>query len=149
MQFRKLILPILAGILLVNAPAAEEYALPANERALWEYASELFYLTRRLGIIEEKTEEEVLEILPEILDLLERFNGDLCFWITDLTERGILDRTGPTYETLDHLLHWVLEKVSTAIAFFLDGQYGKGAGFIVSLRLNCESLTEYFHRLNY
>jgi hypothetical protein len=67
----------------------------------------------------------------------------------DLTERGILNRTGPIYETLDHLLHWVLEKVSTTIAVFLDGQYGKGAGFIVSLRLNCESLTEYFHRLNY
>ncbi len=149
MPVHKLILPILAGILLVNAPAVEEYALPANERVLWEYASELFDLTRRLGIVEEKTEEEVLDILPETLNLLERLNGDLCFWIADLTERGILDRSGPTYETLDHLLHWVLEKVSTAIAVFLDGQYRKGADFIVSLRLSAESLTEYFHQLNY
>jgi hypothetical protein len=145
----KTLLPIIVTTALTAAAAAEDYELPPNEEALWGYASALFDLTRAYGIVSEKTEEEILELLPETMDLLERFNADLSFWIDDLTDRGVLDQPGSVYEALNHLLHSVQEKVSTTIAVFFDADYERGAYFIAALRRNCESLTEYFHELDY
>lgn len=139
---------LLAAALFPAAATTEEYVSP-NERVLWAYAGELFDLTRSFGIVGEKTEEEVLALLPETFELLSRFNADLVFWNRDLSERGILDNPGSFYKTLRLLLESISEKVSTTIAVFLDGQYERGAHFIASLRRNSETLTGYFRELGY
>jgi len=149
MYKRLLTIALLLTALSATAAEAEEYELPPNESALWGYANELFDLTRAYGIVAEKTEEEILALFPQTKDLLERLNGDLSFWIADLTDCGILDTPGAVNEALKNLIYDIFNKVSTTIAVFLDGQYERGAYFIASLRRNCESLTEYFHYLGY
>jgi len=149
MYKRLLTIALLLAALSATAAEAEEYELPPNESALWGYANELFDLTRAYGIVAEKTEEEILALFPQTKDLLERLNGDLSFWIADLTDCGILDTPGAVNEALKSLIYDIFNKVSTTIAVFLDGQYERGAYFIASLRRNCESLTEYFHYLGY
>ncbi|HDR06295.1 MAG TPA: hypothetical protein ENN88_01540, partial [Candidatus Coatesbacteria bacterium] len=126
-------LAFLVSVLSPAAATTEEYVSP-NERVLWGYAGELFDLTRSFGIVGEKTEEEILALLPETFELLSRFNADLLFWSRDLTERGILDNPGSFYQSLRLLLQSISDKVSTTIAVFLDGQYERGAYFIASLR---------------
>jgi hypothetical protein len=149
MHIRYFAIALLAALLPAFAAEAGGYELPPNESVLWGYANELFDLTRAYGIVAEKTDEEILALFPQTKDLLERLNADLSFWITDLTDRGILDAPGDVNEALNGLIHDIYNKVSTTIAVFLDGQYERGAYFIASLRRNCESLTEYFHNLGY
>jgi hypothetical protein len=149
MNIRLLTIALLLAALSTAAAEEGEYELPPNESALWGYANELFDLTRAYGIVAERTDEEILALFPRTKDLLERLNGDLAFWIADLTDRGILDSPGDVNEALKNLIYDIFDKVSTTIAVFLDGQYERGAYFIASLRHNCESLTEYFHYLGY
>jgi hypothetical protein len=149
MHIRFLALVLLAVLAPASAAEAEGYVLPPNETALWGYANELFDLTRAYGIVAEKTDDEILALFPKTKDLLERLNGDLAFWIADLTDRGILDLPGDINEALKNMIYDIYDKVSTTLAVFLDGQYERGAYFIASLRRNCESLTEYFHYMGY
>jgi hypothetical protein len=149
MNLRLLTIALLLAALSATAAEAGEYELPPNEKVLWGYANELFDLTRAYGIVAEKTDEEILALFPQTKDLLERLNGDLSFWIADLTDRGILDSPGDVSEALKNLIYDIFDKVSTTISVFLDGQFERGAYFIASLRHNCESLTEYFHYLGY
>jgi hypothetical protein len=149
MKIRLLTMVLLAAALSTAAAEAGEYELPPNESVLWGYANELFDLTRAYGIVTEKTDEEILALFPRTKDLLERLNGDVSFWIADLTDRGILDVPGDINAALSSLIHGISQKISTTIAVFLDGQFERGAYFIASLRRNCESLTEYFHYLGY
>ncbi|MCX7022089.1 MAG: hypothetical protein NTW26_07435 [bacterium] len=149
MHIRCFAIAILAVFLPAVAAEAPGYELPPNESVLWGYANELFDLARAYGIVTEKTDEEILALFPQTKDLLERLNGDLSFWIADLTDRGILDTPGDVNEALKSLIYDIYNKVSTTIAVFLDGQFERGAYFIASLRRNCESLTEYFHNLGY
>jgi hypothetical protein len=149
MNIRLLTTALLVAALSAAAAEAGEYELPPNESALWVYANELFDLTRAYGIVTEKTDEEFLALFPQTKDLLERLNGDLSFWIADLTDRGILDSPGGVSEALKSLIYDIFDNVSITIAVFLDGQFERGAYFIASLRHNCESLTEYFHYLGY
>jgi hypothetical protein len=149
MKIRLLTIVLLIAVLSATAAETGEYELPPNESVLWGYVNELFDLTRAYGVVTEKTDEEILALFPQTKDLLERLNGDLSFWISDLTDHGILGAPGDMNQALGSLINSISDKVSTTIAVFLDGQFERGAYFIASLRRNCETLTEYFHYLGY
>lgn len=145
---RLLILCLLLAACVLPA-SADDYALPANEKLAWNYANELFMLTRAYGVVAEKTPEELEALTPRAMDLLERLNGDIAYWRKEMTVEDILMDIPALADGLKQRLSEIEAAVSRTVACLLEKDFTTGAAFLPSLYRKCEEVARYFHEYNY